>query len=124
MANHGKVQLNYLITAPKELADEGRRLFASHARWMKGTHHRDGPKALIAYNVSTAPEPADIWNEDGPSTGRTIFILSEIYETKEGVDDHQRQAETSWVDYAAYLAWLGKCEIRGVGRAHVDQSLW
>jgi hypothetical protein len=124
MANQGKVQLSYLITSPKDLADEGRRLFASHATWMKKTHTRHGPKGLVSYNVSSAPEPADIWNEDGSSTGRTIFVLSEIYETSDGVDEHQRLAEANWDDYSAYLAWLGKCEIRGIGRAHIDQSLW
>jgi hypothetical protein len=124
MANQGKVQLNYLITAPGELAGEGRRLFESHATWMRKTHAREGPKALISYNVSTASEPTDIWNEDGGTTGRTIFVLSEIYETKDGVDDHQRQAQDNWGDYAAYLAWLGKCEIRGISRARVEQSLW
>jgi hypothetical protein len=124
MANHGRVQLNYLIAAPEGLAEEGRRLFESHASWMKATHPRRGDKALISYNVASAPEPADIWNEDGSTTGRTLFVLSEIYATRSGVDEHQRQAQDNWSDYSAYVAWLGKCEIRGIGRARIEQSLW
>jgi hypothetical protein len=57
MANHGKVQLIYLIISPATHAEEGRRLFRSHGEWMKRTHHREGRKALVGYNVSTSPEP-------------------------------------------------------------------
>lgn len=124
MANQGKTQLGYLITAPAELAEEGHRLFDSHAKWMKRSHPREGSKALISYNVSSAPEPADIWNEAGGSTGRTIFLLSEIYESDAGVDQHQRLAEANWGDYLAWVDWLQKCEIRGMGRGRIHQSLW
>lgn len=124
MAHQGKVQLLYVTAAPAALVEEGKRLFASHAKWMQATHHRSGPKALLSYNVSTAPEPADIWNEGNGSTGRTLFILQEIYETKAGVEDHQRQAQENWQDYGAYVAWLQKCEIRGVGNSTIQQSLW
>lgn len=123
MANIGKVQLIYIAVAPADLAEEGRRLFASHAKWMRTTHYREGPKELISYNVSTAPEPLDGWDESRGSTGRTVFVLSEVYESKAGVEDHQRQAE-SWSDYSAYVAWLQKCDVRGVSSAKVEQSLW
>jgi hypothetical protein len=124
MANVGKVQLTYIAVAPADLAEEGRRLFESHAKWMKATHHRDGSKALISYNVSTAPEPADIWDESSGSTGRTVFILSEVYESRAGVEDHQRQAGESWSDYPAYVTWLQKCQVNGVSSARIEQSLW
>ena len=124
MANQGKVQLLYVVAASAGLVEEGRRLFSSHANWIKATHHREGRKALISYNVSTAPEPADVWNEGASSTGRTLFILSEIYETKDGVDDHQRQAQENWKDYQPYISWLQKCEVRGVAAADIEQSAW
>ncbi len=54
MAHHGKIQLTYVIVAPPDQVKEGERIFASHAPWMKATHHREGNKALLSYNVSKA----------------------------------------------------------------------
>ncbi len=56
MAHKGKIQLTFVIVAPPDLAEEGDRLFRSHAPWMEATHHREGDKALLSYNVSKAPE--------------------------------------------------------------------
>ena len=30
--------------------------FTSHAAWMAGSHHRDGDKALISYDLTKGPE--------------------------------------------------------------------
>jgi hypothetical protein len=56
MAHKGKTQLLLLIVAPPDQAEEGDRLFKTHAPWMEATHHRDGDKALLSYNVSKAPQ--------------------------------------------------------------------
>jgi hypothetical protein len=56
MAHKGKIQLMLLIVAPPDQAEEGDRLFRTHAPWMEATHHRDGDKALLSYSVSKAPQ--------------------------------------------------------------------
>ena len=61
MANQGKIQLLYVIVCPPEHADEGKRLFESHGPWIESTHHREGSRALLSYNVSMAPNSQTPW---------------------------------------------------------------
>lgn len=124
MANVGKTQLIYVMLCPDEHAEEGKRLFASHGPWMEATHHREGPKALISYNVSYGPELSDLVDPDSEPTGRTVFVLSEIYESPEGVEDHFAQANESWADYPAFMAWLDNCEVVGLPAVPIVNSLW
>ena len=84
MANLGKTQLTYVIIAPPEQVKEGDRIFASHGPWMKASHHRDGNKALLTYNVSKSPELSDPFDQNSAPTGNTVFVLHEIYETDAG----------------------------------------
>ena len=124
MAHEGKIQLTFVIVAPADLVEEGDRLFRTHAPWMEGTHHREGDKALLSYNVSKAPELANPMDANSAPTGNTCFILSEIYETEAGVADHFQQAEANWQDFPALLEWLGKCQVTGVAAAPIINSLW
>ncbi len=124
MAHKGKIQLTFVITAPPDQVEEGDRLFRSHAPWMEGTHHREGDKALLSYNVSKAPEFSNPMDPNSAPTGNTCFILSEIYETEAGVADHFEQAESSWQDFSALMEWLGKCKVSGVSAAQIINSLW
>jgi hypothetical protein len=124
MANKGEIQLTFVIVAPPDLAEEGDRLFATHAPWMEATHHREGDKALLSYNVSRAPELSNPMDPSSDPTGNTVFILSEIYETAAGVADHFEQAESSWRDFPAIVEWMGKCSVTGVPVAPIIHSLW
>jgi hypothetical protein len=124
MANHGKIQLTFVITAPPNLVQEGDRLFRSHEPWMKATHHRSGDKALLSYNVSKAAEHSNPMDPGSAPTGNTCFILTEIYETEAGVTDHFQQASTSWKDFPALGEWLAKCKVTGVAAAPIINSLW
>jgi len=124
MAHKGKIQLMLLIVAPPDQAEEGDRLFSTHAAWMEATHHRDGNKALLSYNVSKAPELSNPMDPNSTPTGNTCFILSEIYETEAGVADHMQQAEASWQDFPALVKWLEKCTVVGAPAAPIIQSLW
>jgi len=124
MAHHGKIQLTYVIVAPPDQVKEGERIFASHAPWMKATHHREGNKALLSYNVSKAPERSNPMDQNSAPTGNTCFILSEIYETDAGVTDHFGQAAASWQDFPALVKWLEKCKVSGVAAAPIVNSLW
>ena len=42
-------EIRFMVTSicPADQVAEGDRLYRSHIDWMKGTHHREGPKALL-----------------------------------------------------------------------------
>ncbi len=124
MAHLGRTQLIYVIVAPPDQAKEGERIFANHGPWMKATHHRDGDKALLTYNVSKAPELSNPLDQNSAPTGNTVFVLSEIYQTGAGVTDHFQQAAASWQDFPALIKWLEKCKVTGVPAASIINSLW
>jgi hypothetical protein len=124
MAHKGKIQLIYVIIAPPDQAEEGDRLFRSHGPWLEATHHRDGERALLSYNVSKAPELSNPMDPNSAPTGNTCFILNEIYETDAGVADHFQQAESSWQDFPAIVKWMERCKVTGVPAAPIINSLW
>ncbi len=124
MAHKGKIQLSFVIVASPDLVEEGERLFRSHAPWMEETHHREGDKALLSYDVSKAPELSNPMDPNSAPTGNTSFILSEIYETEAGVADHMQQADASWQDFPAFGKWLENCKVTGVAAAPIFNSLW
>jgi hypothetical protein len=124
MAHRGKIQLTFVITAPPDQVAEGDRIFASHGPWMERTHHRSGDKALLTYNVSKAPELSNPMDPTSEPTGNTCYILSEIYETEAGVQDHFEQAMSGWEDFPALLAWFEKCQVTAVPAAPIFNSLW
>jgi len=124
MANSGKTQLIYVIVAPPEQVEEGDRIFRSHGPWMESTHHRDGDRALISYEVAKAPELSNPLDPDSAPTGNTVFVLNEIYESPAGVGDHFEQAMSSWQDFPALVEWLGKCKVTGFPAGPISNSLW
>lgn len=124
MSHQGKVQLTYVIVAPPDQVDEGDRIFRSHAPWMERTHHRDGEKALLTYDVSKTPELENSLDPDSAPTGNTCFVLSEVYESEAGVADHFQQAQESWEDFPALLEWMGNCRVSGFPAAPIVHSLW
>jgi len=124
MAYQGKIRLNFVIIAPADLVAEGDRIFRSHITWMQSTHHREGNKALLSYDVSKAPELSNPMDPNSAPTGNTCFVLAEIYESMDGVADHFQQAMQNWKDFPALVEWLGKCKIVGVPAAPIFNSLW
>ena len=124
MSYKGKTQLLITITATPDQVAEGDRLFRSHGPWMEATHHRDGDKALLTYNVSKAQELSNPMDLNSAPTGNTCFILNEIYESDAGVADHFQQAMTGWQDFPAFATWLEKCKVTAVPAAAIFNSLW
>ena len=124
MAYHGKTQLTFVIIAPPDQVAEGDRLFKSHAPWIEKTHHRNGDKALLQYTVSKAPELKEPLNPDAGTTGNTVFILNEYYESDAGVADHFEQAQASWQDFPAMLKWMEQCKVTVIPAAPVFNALW
>jgi hypothetical protein len=97
----------------------------SHIAWMQGTHHHEGPKALLSYDVSKTPDlsdPFDVLNSK--PTGNVIFVLTEVYETDAGVVDHFEQSKATWKDYQAWNDFAAKCKTTKVGAAKIFNSLW
>jgi hypothetical protein len=124
MAQKGKIQFTFVIIASPEQVAEGDRLFKSHEPWMESTHHRNGDKALLSYNVSKMEELSNPMDINSAPTGNTCFVLTEVYETEAGVADHFKQAMDSWKDFPALAEWLGKCKVTGVPTAKIINSLW
>jgi len=124
MSYKGKIQLTFVISAPADLVAEGDRIFASHEKWMASSHHKDGPKALLKYNVSKAQELSNPMDPSSAKTGNTIFILNEFYASEAGVADHFEQAQSGWGDFPALAEWLGKCKMTGAPVAQVINDLW
>lgn len=124
MAHQGKTHLTYVIVAPPDQVAEGDRIFASHGPWMERTHHRDGDKALLTYEVSKAPELSNPFDPSSEPTGNTVFVLTEVYATDAGVSDHFQQAMDGWDEFPALVEWLGKCTVVGAPTGRIVNSLW
>jgi hypothetical protein len=124
MAHKGKIQLTFVFSAPPDQVAEGDRIFRGHQPWLEATHHRDGNKALLSYNVSKAAELSNPMDPNSTPTGNTCFVLSEIYETREGVTDHFQQTMANWKDFPALGKWLEKVKVSGVAAAPIINSLW
>lgn len=124
MSHRGKAQFTNIMIVPQELVAEAERIFESHAQWMEETHHRDGDKALLRYNVARAPKPSDPMDPESGSTGNTMYIMMEVYQTEEGIADHFAQADESWDDFGAANELMAKCRVVGAPSAEIIHSLW
>lgn len=124
MSQSGKIQLVILITANDVQTAEGHRIFNSHVGWMKSTHHRSGEKALLNYNVSWAAELSNPMDPRSATTGNTNFVLTEVYESLAGIEDHFTQAQGSWDEFPAFVSWLDECKSTLVPAATIGHSLW
>ena len=84
----GKTQLTRIWVVKPEFVNNWNEITEAHTKWMAETHYREGDKKLHFLNWSTAPEI-----KDDKETGNTMFVLTEVYETSVGVDDHSQQAK-------------------------------
>ena len=84
----GKTQLTRIWVVKPEFVNNWNEITEAHTKWMAETHYREGDKKLHFLNWSIAPEI-----KDDKETGNTMFVLTEVYETSVGVDDHSQQAK-------------------------------
>lgn len=124
MARKNNIQFTMVFTVAPEQEAEGDRIFKSHAAWMERTHHRVGEKALLVYDLSKTMEMKDPMDPDSGPTGNIQYILSEVYETPAGLEDHWKQAGESWEDFGALQEWMGKGTFLLVNGAKIVHSLW
>ena len=123
MSHKGKTQITFIFTATPDLVQEGDRLFSSHAEWMEKTHHRDGKLALLRYNVVKGPDLSNPLDPSSKPTGSTCFVLSEVYETPDGLADHWKQSG-AWKDFGAFMKWAGNVKVAVLHGSPVIHSLW
>jgi hypothetical protein len=124
MSHRGNVQLTIIFTATPDLVAEGDRLFESHARWMAESHYREGDKALLRYNIVRGPELSNPLDPSSEPTGNTSYVLTEVYESEAGVEDHWKQGTQNWSDFGAFVEWATKCEVTALHSSPVIHSLW
>jgi hypothetical protein len=126
-ASHkGKVQLTFVFTAKPDQVAEGDKLFASHAAWMATSHQKDGKLALLRYNVVKGAVLSEALNPGSKPTKDTHFVLTEVYETADGIADHWKKAaaKDGWKDFKAFVGWASKTKITDLHGGAVIQSLW
>ena len=119
-----KVRFLTVISCPSDQVTEADRVFHSHIDWMKQTHQKTGPKGLLSYDVSKTAELLDPFDPASKSTGKTNYILTEVYNTDAGVTEHFDLAESGWKDYPAFNKLLGNCTTTKVRSAKIFNSLW
>lgn len=124
MDYRGKIHLTFIFKTDPGNVAEGDRLFASHNEWMARTHHRDGDKALLTYNVSKGEDPSNPLDPSSAPTGKTVYVLDEIYESPAGIADHWQQAMSNWEDFQNFVAWIQKGEVSAQHSGTVVNSLW
>ncbi len=124
MSTVGKTQITIIYIATPDIVEEGERVFALHADWMKNTHAREGELALLRYNIIKAPELSEPFNPNSAPTGNTMFVLDEMYETQAGLDDHWRMAVEEWEDMPALVEWSAKCKAVTAHNGVAIQGLW
>ena len=124
MAYEGNVQITIIFTATSDLVEEGDRIFRSHAAWMAESHYREGDKALLMYNIVKGPELSNPLDPSSEPTGNTSFVLTEVYQTQAGVEDHWKQGTTTWKEFPALAEWAPKCKVTTLHGSPVVHSLW
>jgi hypothetical protein len=124
MANDGKSQLLITFVADPDKVDEIDRLVASHATWMADTHYREGSKALLSYSFSKGPELANPLDPSSEPTGKTRYVLDEIYESPDGIGDHWQQAQGSWDDFGALVGVISAGSPQVLHSGEIAASLW
>ncbi len=84
MAKVNEVRFVVSSICPPDQVAEGDRIYRSHIDWMKATHQREGPKALLSYDVSKSPELSEPFDLASKPTGNTVFVLTEVYGSDAG----------------------------------------
>lgn len=114
--------LTFTMVVPPELVEEGYQLWMSHAKWMKSSHFKSGPKALHYYEVSTMDELSDPLDFNSKKTGNVIFVLHEVYKSVDGIQDHFNRTP-EFKDWPKLEAWMNKVKMQKVANGTIFNSL-
>jgi hypothetical protein len=124
MANKGKTQLLITFVATPDKVSEVDRLVESHGSYMAKTHDRDGSHALVSYDLSKGPELENPLDPSSQSTGSTRYVISEVYTSPAGIENHWRLSQESWSDFAAMVEVLSDCPVQTLHCGSIAESLW
>jgi hypothetical protein len=58
------------------------------------------------------------------ATGNTRYVLSEIYESPAGIENHWRESQKSWGDFATMVEVLSSCDTQTLHCGEIAESLW
>jgi len=118
----GKTRLTFTFIVPAKSVALADKVFACHATWMTKTHHRTGPMALLSYDVSKMPELTDPVGLKSKPTGKTIYVLNEVYETAAGVEDHFANT-SSWECFDQFVGLVKASKVTRVASGSIFNSL-
>ena len=118
----GKTRLTFTLVVPAKSVALADKVFACHATWMEQTHHHTGPMALLSYDVSKMPELTDPVGLKSKPTGKTIYVLNEVYETTAGVEDHFARTP-KWECYDQLLQLIKVSKLTRVAAGSIFNSL-
>ncbi len=124
MAKKGKTQLLITWVASPDKVPEMDRLVESHGSFMAKTHDRDGSNALRSYDLSKGPELENPLDPSSKSTGNTRYVLSEVYDSPAGTENHWRLSQESWSDFEAMVQILAACNPQTLHSGSIAESLW
>ncbi len=102
MAKKGKTQLLITWVATPDKVAEMDRLVESHGSWMAKAHDSEGSNALLSYDLSKGPELENPLDPSSKSTGNTRYVLSEVYDSLAGIENHWRQSRSLGVTSARW----------------------
>ena len=95
---HGEFNaFGFALVVPETDVEKVEAVMRSHQAFMNKTHSVDGDMKtrLNSYSVIRMPQMADFTDPSKGMTGNMIYILSEHYETKDGLAMHL-EAGNSW----------------------------
>jgi len=128
----GNVSFIMTMIAPtEEAAEVCRNFLEGHREMMETKSHRNGDFELIKYYSSEGPEYLDEgenqldWHEGRypKKTGRTIFVITEIYKKKEGLFNHFMESK-ELADAGKSIMKLHNIEYNQISMTEVKHSLW
>ena len=96
----------------------------SHGAFMAKTHDRAGSNALMSYDLAKGPELENPLDPSSKSTGKPRYVLSEVYDSPAGIENHWRLSQESWSDFGAMVELLGNCDTHTLHGGSIARSLW
>lgn len=119
----GKTRLTFTLVVPAKSVALADKVFACHATWMAETHHHTGPMALLNYDVSKMAELSDPTGLKSKPTGNTLYVLTEVYESVAGVEDHFMQTPKTWKCFDQFVELLNASKVQKISAAKIFNSL-
>ena len=102
----------FTLVVPEANVEEVEAVMASHRKFMNETHSVDGDMStrLNSYSVIKMPQMNDLTDPSKGMTGNVIYILSEHYETPQGLARHM-EAGNSWDGMSSMMEIITKYSV-------------